>query len=448
LLAVWSTSIAHQLIAATVDAVIVTVIMSDYPLQRKREGRPHSILFPLSLRHYRSDYWSRGDGVLQSPQPPPTEAILTIVLNDISAVPNHFVLVLDDYHVIDAKPIDTALTFLLEHLPPQIHLVIATREDPQLALIRLRARDQLTELRAADLHFTASEAAEFLNQVMSLHPSAEDIAALDERTEGWIAGLQLAAISLQGYKDPTGFIQSFTGSQHFVMDYLLEEVLKQQPTSVQTFLLRTSILDRLCGPLCDAVLLDPAASGQATLEYLEHAKLFIVPLNNERRLYRYQHLFADLLRQRLHQTIASSTRDAESHLNISRFDQVTEAGCGFSPAWSSGWFTRWSSAAGHGALPRPDHLGRLGVGESLCPAAAVGGVAAQPEVACRLFSCSLHCSPASHPSLIRFSRTERGRCIVLLANYYQALSFLFAAAPGLMVDWEASVLYSCHFLRD
>src|SRR3990170_4902111 len=203
-------------------------------------------------------------GVLQSPQPPPTEAILTALLNEITTIPDNFVLVLDDYHVIDAKPVDDALTFLLEHLPPQMHLVIATREDPDLPLARLRARGQLTELRAPDLRFTLSEAAGFLNQVMGLNLSAEDIASLETRTEGWIAGLQLAALSMQGHKDATSFIKSFTGSHHFVLDYLVEEVLQQQSESVQTFLLRTSILDRMCGPLCDAVLLDPSASGQET----------------------------------------------------------------------------------------------------------------------------------------------------------------------------------------
>ena len=259
-----------------------------------------------------------GAGVLralQSPQPPPTESILTSLLNEITTVTGNFVLVLDDYHVIEAQAIDLALAFLLERLPPQLHLVIATREDPDLPLARLRARGQLTELRAADLRFTIPEAADFLNQTMGLSLSAEDVAALENRTEGWIAGLQLAAISMQGQKDAARFIQSFTGSHRFVMDYLVEEVLQQQSESVQTFLLRTSILDRLCGPLCDAVLLDPAASGQATLEYLERGNLFIVPLDNERHWYRYHHLFADLLRQRLHQSAASSTGDAESRVN-------------------------------------------------------------------------------------------------------------------------------------
>ena len=249
--------------------------------------------------------------VLQSPQPPPAEPILTSLLNEITTVAVNFVLVLDDYHVIDSKPIDKALTFLIEHLPPQMHLVIATREDPDLPLPRLRASDQLTELRATDLRFTASEAAEFLNQVMGLSLSAEDLAALEARTEGWIAGLQLAAISMQGQKDTTSFIKSFTGSHHFVMDYLVEEVLQRQPERIQMFLLRTSILNRLCGPLCDAVLLDPSAPGQETLEYLEQANLFLIPLDNERRWYRYHHLFADLLRQRLHQNIDTSTEAAK-----------------------------------------------------------------------------------------------------------------------------------------
>jgi len=254
-------------------------------------------------------------GMLQSPQPPPPEAILTALLNEITTISDDFVLVLDDYHVLDAQPVDQALTYLVEHLPPHMHLVIATREDPPLPLARLRAGGHLTEVRAVDLRFTPSEAAAFLNQGMGLNLSAEDIALLSTRTEGWIAGLQLAALSLQGQQDAASFIRSFTGSHHFVLDYLLEEVLGQQSESLQTFLLRTSILDRLCGPLCDAVLMDPSASGQATLEYLERANLFIVPLDNERRWYRYHHLFADLLRQRLQQSIASSTGDAESQVN-------------------------------------------------------------------------------------------------------------------------------------
>jgi LuxR family maltose regulon positive regulatory protein len=268
-----------------------------------------------------------GEGVstvLQSPQPPPPESILTALLNDVATIPNDVVLVLDDYHVLDAKPVDDALAFLVEHLPPRMHLVIATREDPALPLARLRARGQLTELRGADLRFTPSEAAEFLNAAMDLDLSADEIAALDARTEGWIAGLQLAAISLQGRADVAGFIASFAGSNRFVLDYLVEEVLQRQPEPVQSFLLRTSILDRLCGPLCDAVMLDASASGQETLEYLDRANLFLIPLDTERRWYRYHHLFAELLRQRLHQSLASSGGDearsmAEYHIRASQW---------------------------------------------------------------------------------------------------------------------------------
>lgn len=244
-------------------------------------------------------------GMFQSSQIMPSEAILTALINEVTSIPDHFTLVLDDYHVIDTEPVENILAFLLEHLPPQMHLVIATRMDPNLPLSRLRARNQLTELRVRDLRFTLSEAAGLLNQVMGLSLSPENIAVLENRTEGWIAGLQLAALSMRGHKDSTSFIKSFTGSDHFVLDYLLEEVLHQQSESIQAFLLQTSILDRLCGPLCDAILLAPSASGQEILEHLEHANLFIVPLDNERRWYRYHHLFADLLRQRLLQTTLS-----------------------------------------------------------------------------------------------------------------------------------------------
>jgi LuxR family maltose regulon positive regulatory protein len=239
---------------------------------------------------------------LESPQPPPTESILTALLNEIAAIPDHFVLVLDDYHVLDAKPIDNALTFLLEHLPPPMHLVIATRENPHLPVARLRARGQLTELRASDLRFTPVEAADFLNHVMSLNLSAEDIAALETRTEGWIAGLQLAAVSLQGRDDPSAFVQAFSGSNRFVLDYLAEEVLSRQDPEIQEFLLKTSILERMNASLCDAMMVDDGkgVSGSAArLDYLERANLFVVALDDERGWYRYHHLFADLLRGRL-----------------------------------------------------------------------------------------------------------------------------------------------------
>ena len=317
-------------------------------------------------------------GLLQSPQPPPTEAILTALLNEIATIPDHFVLVLDDYHVLDAKPVDHALTFLLEHLPPQMHLVIATREDPHLPLARLRARGQLTELRAADLRFTPAEAAEFLNQVMGLNLSAEDIAALETRTEGWIAGLQLAALSMRGQQDATSFINAFTGSHHFVLDYLLEEVLHQQSESVQAFLLRTSILDRLCGPLCDAVLLDPSASGQETLEYLERANLFIVPLDDERRWYRYHHLFGDLLRQRL----GKPREFAEFNLRASRWHEENgDLGAAFHHAIAAGDFVRAARLA---------EAAWQGMDESFQTAAWLGWVKKLPEEVIRVRPAALH----------------------------------------------------------
>jgi LuxR family transcriptional regulator, maltose regulon positive regulatory protein len=249
-------------------------------------------------------------GALQAPQPP-TDAILTALLDDLANFPDAFVLVLDDYHKCATPAVDQALATLIERLPSEARLVIATREDPHLPLARLRARDHLTEARAADLRFTTSEAAAFLNQVMGLRLSDEDIAALEARTEGWIAGLQLAAISLRDENDAASFIASFSGSHRFVLDYLVEEVLQRQPADIQAFLLRTAILDRLCGPLCDAVSRAPAGSGQETLEYLERANLYLIPLDNERRWYRFHHLFAELLRQRLQQSAAAAPEDVE-----------------------------------------------------------------------------------------------------------------------------------------
>lgn len=245
---------------------------------------------------------------LQPSQAPPIESILVPIINEIAASPGRTLFVLDDYHLIDIQPIHNAIGFLLDNLPPQLHLVIATREDPLLPLSRLRARGQLTELRATDLRFNASEVTEFLNQVMCLNLSAANITALEKRTEGWIAGLQLAAISIHGHADAAEFIKSFTGSHRLILDYLIEEVLNQQPKEIQNFLLQTAILDRLTGPLCDAVRFGaddiPAGQedGQAILEKLDRLSLFIGPLDTEGRWYRYHHLFTDLLRKRLYQT--------------------------------------------------------------------------------------------------------------------------------------------------
>lgn len=241
-----------------------------------------------------------GEGVssaLGSPQPPPTESLLTALLNETTTVPDDFVLVLDDYHVIDATAVDDALVFVLEHLPPRMHLIIATREDPRLPLSRMRVRGQLSELRAADLRFTFSEAAEFLNQVMGLDLSVEEISAVESRTEGWIAGLQLAALSMRGREDVSGFIRAFAGDNRYILDYLVEEVLHRQPERVRGFLLQTSILDRLSGPLCDAIT--GQEESNALLEALERGNLFVVPLDDKRRWFRYHHLFADVLQARL-----------------------------------------------------------------------------------------------------------------------------------------------------
>ena len=256
--------------------------------------------------------------LLDSPEPAPVESTLTPLLNELATHPVESVLVLDDYHSVDARSVDDAVTFLLEHLPPQLHVVIATREDPALPLARLRARAELIEVRAADLRFTSEESAAFLHQVMGLDLSTADVDALETTTEGWIAGLQLAAISLQGHEDATQFIRSFSGSHRFVLDYLVEEVLGRQPPAVRDFLLRTSILDRLCGPLCDAVAPDPGRPGQEALEHLERANLFLVPLDGERCWYRYHHLFRDLLRHRLGQSEPTAVVD-ELHVRASRW---------------------------------------------------------------------------------------------------------------------------------
>jgi LuxR family maltose regulon positive regulatory protein len=243
---------------------------------------------------------------LQSP-PAPTVAVVSELINQLAALPERLVLVLDDYHVISAPPIHEALAYLLDHLPDPLRLVITTRADPPLPMARRRSRGQLTELRAADLRFTPDEAAAFLTQALGPWLSPQDIAALGARTEGWIVGLQLAALSLrgtswlQGRPDGAGFVEAFTGSHRYIIDYLLEEVLARQPEPVQAFLLQTAILDRLEGSLCEAVLADPGAAvnGQAMLERLEQANLFLAPLDDERRWYRYHQLFAEALRHRL-----------------------------------------------------------------------------------------------------------------------------------------------------
>jgi LuxR family maltose regulon positive regulatory protein len=273
--------------------------------------------------------------LLQSPQPPAIKTILTILLNDLgllTAADRHtnsfYVLVLEDYHVITAASIHEALTYFIDHLPPQIHVIITTRADPPLPFPRWRARDQLSEIRAADLRFTSDEVATFLNDRMGLHLSVADVMALETRTEGWIAGLQLVALSLQGHTNKASFLQTFSGSHRYILNYLVDEVLNQQTKAVQEFLLRTSILDRLCGALCDALMnggehgnpadqqnpprkpspLTHRPNSQVILEQLYHANLFTIPLDDEGRWYRYHPLFAEALQHRLHQTHPESWR--------------------------------------------------------------------------------------------------------------------------------------------
>ena len=260
---------------------------------------------------------------LQIPQPPSIASILTDLINEVATFPHPFVLILDDYHEIRERSIHDALAFLLDHLPPQMHLILSTRVDPPLPLARLRARDQLTELRLIDLRLTLDEVAEFLRRVLGLELGVDEVAALASRTEGWAAGLQMAGLSMHGQQDIHGFIRAFGGSDRYILDYLVEEVLQQQPEGIRTFLLQTSILDRLSAPLCDAVIGEWAigelgsgvrpqvglrssdlpicrfADSQEILEYLDRANLFLVPLDSRREWYRYHRLFAELLRVRL-----------------------------------------------------------------------------------------------------------------------------------------------------
>ncbi len=252
--------------------------------------------FIAALQTLSPELGKGAQALLNSSPPPAIESILPVLINEINAFDNSFVHVFDDYHLIESAEIDHELSYLIDHQPSNLHLIITTRENPHLPLARLRARGQLTELRAADLRFTFSEAADFLH-AMSLNLSTEDIHALEDRTEGWIAGLQLAALSMQGQQDVTGFIQAFAGDHRYIVDYLMEEVLQRQSECVRTFLLQTSILERLNGPLCDAV------TGQSEcnvlLEALERGNYFVIPLDDKRHWYRYHHLFGDVLRMHL-----------------------------------------------------------------------------------------------------------------------------------------------------
>lgn len=237
--------------------------------------------------------------LLLSPQPPSPKVVLTALISRLEAFPHRIVLILDDYHLITAQSIHEAITFLLDHLPDQMCLVITTREDPPFPLSRLRGRDQLAEIRADDLRFTPEEAGQFLEQMLGVRLSVDQVNELGARTEGWIAGLQLAALAMKGREDIASFLSAFTGSHRFILDYLTEEVLSRQPENIQSFLLQTSVLSRLSGPLCDAVT--GRTDGQAMLEQIERGNLFLIALDDERYWYRYHQLFGDMLRNRFKQ---------------------------------------------------------------------------------------------------------------------------------------------------
>ena len=255
--------------------------------------------FIKSLQGLRAGLGETAFSLLQSPQMLPIHSILTTLINDIDTFPDEYCIVLDDYHFIESQAIHEGLTFLIDHQPENMHMIITTRIDPPLPLARLRARNRLTELRANDLRFTAEETAIFLNHAMGLTLSTEEVVALEERTEGWIAGLQIAALSMQGQEDVSEFVRKFSGSHRHILGYLANEVIDRQPMGTLNFLLKTSILERLCGPLCDAVTGD--SGGQDILEELEDANLFIIPLDDESRWYRYHRLFAEVLQARLRQ---------------------------------------------------------------------------------------------------------------------------------------------------
>jgi len=238
-------------------------------------------------------------GMLQAAQPEPLDAIIRTMINAMADLPFDFFLALDDLHLITTEAIHEGLAFLVDRLPPQAHLILLTRADPPLPLARMRVRDDLVELRERDLRFTPDEAAAFLGQVPGLALSATEIEALTERTEGWIAGLQLAALSLRGRADAPRFLADFLSNHRYVVDFLVEEVLHQAPAPVQEFLLTTAILDRLTVPLCNAVT--GRGDSQAMLEWLEQNNLFLTTLDGDRHWYRYHHLFADVLRLRLEQ---------------------------------------------------------------------------------------------------------------------------------------------------
>ena len=271
--------------------------------------------FLAALQTLNPELFKDAQRALEGSQVRPIEAVLTLTINEIAGLDYPFTHVFDDYHLIDNAAINDGLSFLLEHLPPNLNLVLTSRSDPALPLARWRTRRQMTEIRSADLRFTREESSEFFNQVMGLDLSEEDVAVLDVRAEGWISGLQLAALSMKDHDDRSKFITAFAGSHRFIIDYLVDEVLSRQTEHVREFLLATSILNQMCGPLCDAVT--TGSNGQAILEKLEQSNLFVIPLDDHRGWYRYHHLFGEVLRSHLHAT--GDEKPAELHVRAAQW---------------------------------------------------------------------------------------------------------------------------------
>jgi LuxR family maltose regulon positive regulatory protein len=367
--------------------------------------------------------------LLRGSQMPPAEMVVSALINDLVAASMPIVLVLDDYHVIRAEWVHAALSFLLEHQPASLHLVLIAREDPPLPLPRLRARGQMTEIRASDLRFTVDEAVVFLNQTMGLSLTAEAVAALEARTEGWIAGLQLAALALQECGDAGAFIEAFSGSHRYVIDYLVDEVLRRQSSEVRAFVTQTSILERFCASLCETVVRiepDIQIDGRAMLAFLERANLFLIPLDDERRWYRYHHLFADSLRAQLdptgraalHQRAAGWFREsgllpeAIRHALAARdhglaADLLAEAGREAS-LWSGGDFGRYLTWVE--ALPPEAIQGRPRL--QLCHGRALylSGRLAEAEQALAVADEQLRSAPVRDEELTAIAAVYRAQC--------------------------------------
>jgi LuxR family maltose regulon positive regulatory protein len=409
------------------------------------------------------------------------DAAMTALINDLAACPAQTVLVLDDYYVIHNEWVHAAIEFLLAHQPSSLHLVIASREDPPLPLSRLRARGQLVEIRANDLRFTSDEAAAFLHQTMGLSLSPETVTALETRTEGWIAGLQLAALALQERRDAEACVRAFSGSHRYVIDYLVDEVLRQQPPHVRQFLVQTAILDRMCAPLCDALrdgrlehgTEDPHPPGQlplgsqTILEYLERANLFLIPLDGERHWYRYHHLFADSLRTELdegeqvvlHRRAARWFRDngllpeavrhaAAAHDATLAADLLAEAGSEAS-LWSSGDFGQY--LAWVESLPPEAIQGRPRL--QLCYGRALylfGRLAEAEQVLDRVDD-ELRAEPAADEALIALATAYRAQCRLERGDFQTTQQLAEDAiahlSPGAGLDYARAcyALASAHY---